>query len=212
MPNMIRTPFLLTLILLAGFVSAKADILYDGGRVGTWGGIVKPETTLEELVQPFWFESDCRLTKIGVGLASGADPNHIGFTVSLVDTYGFTNVPGKPLGNWNILPTSGPTLAYSYIDIDPIQLKTNRVYALLIRPGDDQMYGSVAYTLYGQSAAWGTHDGWATKNMLSYPTCIRLYGDVPEPSTASSIAALIICSSAIRRRVLTCKSRLKRTP
>jgi hypothetical protein len=88
------------------------------------------------------------------------------------------------------MPATGAALSYAYVDIDPIFLDCNKTYGLIVEPGDDQMYGSVAFC-WGNVQAWKTSDNWATKTKLDYRTAIRIYGtagEVPEPS---SLLALI---------------------
>lgn len=187
-----RLAILCILLLNSGFAAAGSDVLYDPGLAGIWGASIRPGTNLEAMVQPFRTRVSGWADRIGIGMGVGADPNYVGFRVTLTDTDLVTKIPGQPIaGSWSMHPASA-SMAYTYIDIEPVFLDTNEVYALLIEPGDDQMFGGVAYTFLG-GAGWGTSDDWATTVRLPYPAAIRVYGTaVPEPGSAFALAAAII--------------------
>lgn len=191
-PTIMHNPLFYILILLSIMPAARADLLYDNGQVGYWGASIKQDTGLVALVAPFILQQDSVIDRIGIGIASREDPNHVGFKVYLTNTDAGTHIPGKPINSWSIHPVSGAALAYSYIDIAPMNLRAGEAYALLIQPGDPSMSGAVAYSVYGYRG-WGTSDSWATNFLLQYSTCIRLYGQaVPEPSTILSLLAIAI--------------------
>lgn len=181
---------LICALVLAALSPVTSDVLYDAG---VWGAVLRPNSSLEALVQPFQTRMSGWANRIGVAIASGADPNHVGLKVALTDTDMVVSIPGTAIaGSWNVLPVSGAALVYAYFDIQPVFLDANKIYGLLIEPGDAEMFGSVAYTWLG-GEGWGTSDGWETSFRLSYPTAIRVYGTaVPEPSSASVLAFAVI--------------------
>jgi len=200
---MTRIIVLCVAALVALLPAARGDVMFDKGPVGLLGLVLRPNSNASAMVQPFQTRMSGWADRIGIGIASGADPNSVGFKVTLTDTNLVTLIPGTPIaGSWNLIPVSGPTLAYAYTDIEPVFLDHNQIYGLVVEPGDEQMYGSVAYAYGG--AGWATSDGWATNFRLPYSTCLRVYGTpVPEPSSllVLSGAGAALALSARRRRL-----------
>lgn len=185
--------------MLTAVLPAAADTLYNAGQAGIWGVVIRADSSMEAVVQPFRPITSGWAETIGIAIGSGADPNHVGFKFAITDTEKGVVIPGSQIaGSWNILPTSGASLVYAYIDITPVFLSSNKVYGLLIEPGDTEMYGSVAYT-YPGPLAYGTSDGWATSFYLPYTTAIRIYGTavVPEPSSLLALAAGVFSAVSV---------------
>ena len=178
-----------------------SDLLYDAGAPGVWGVVLRQNSSMESILQPFHLQKASWINRIGIGIASGADPNHVGMKVTLTSTHLGTTIPGTTIaGSWNFKPIAGAALAYAYIDIEPVFLDANDLYGLKIEPGDSQMFGSVAYCWNGWLGRC-TSDDWATSKSLPYPTAIRIYGtEVPEPTSLVCLGPACIGIGLFRRR------------
>lgn len=188
--NMCRLALAVVILLAVAVPSVFGDTFVDSGAAGIWGVVVRPDSNVEAVVQPFspWISGYA--DRIGIAVGSGADPNHVGFKVTISEISSETSflksqLPGEPItGNWTLMPVQGAALVYSYINIDPVYLQKGKTYGLIVEPGDSEMYGSVAFC-FGNVPAWGISDDWTTVSPLSYRTAIRIYGTrgVPEPSS-----------------------------
>jgi len=176
----------------AALPAARGDLLYDLGEPGSAGAVLKPGSNTEAIVQHFRLPVSAWVDRIGIAVASGEDPNHVGFDVTLTNTHAVTQLPGTPVaGPWSLMSVAGTKLAYAYLDIQPALLDTSEIYGLLVEPGDAEQYGGVAYTLRGYPG-WGTADGWATSYWLPFAVCIRVYGTpVPEPPSAAAMTLAV---------------------
>jgi hypothetical protein len=79
----------------------------------------------------------------------------------------------------------------------------DKIYGLIVEPGDAQMIGGIASSGVG-GLGWATSDNWATNYRMGYRTAIQVYGTpVPEPSPALALGALAIPMwSLVRRRLI----------
>ena len=180
------------------------DTLYNAGLAGIWGVVIRQDSDVEAIVQPFRPVVSGWATRIGIAIASGADPNGVGFKFALTDTNLAADIPGTEIaGSWNIMPVSGAALSYAYITIPGVYLSKDKVYGLRVEPGDSEMYGAVAYTYPGPLGI-GTSDGWATNFVLPYTTAIRVYGTavVPEPASVFALlTGIFAIGASIRRKI-----------
>lgn len=169
--------------------AAQSDVLYSLGEPTTSGTLMGANMNNKAMVQPFQVRKSGWASQIGVAIASGSDPNGAGFLITLTDTNMAVTVPGTTVaGPWNILPENGASWQYVYADVPSIFLDTNKIYGLLIEPGDGTMYGSVAFSRASTAAGYFTSNNWASAYSLPSPVCIRIYGTlVPEPSSALAL-------------------------
>lgn len=189
------------LLTIALPVSAE-DVLYNAGLAGIWGVVIRENSDVEAIVQPFRPGVSGWASRIGIAIASGADPNGAGFRFTLTDTSLGVDIPGAEIaGSRSIMPVSGAALSYAYVTIPPVFLSKDKIYGMRIEPGDSAMYGSVAYTYPGPLAR-ATRDDWATSFNLPYTTAVRVYGTavVPEPASIFTLFACIAAIGAAARR------------
>jgi hypothetical protein len=199
---------IIILVLLLATITipvTASDLLYDAGAPGVWGVTLRPNSDMEAIVQPFHLQTTSWVDRIGIGIGSGTNPNHVGMKVTLTNMNLGASIPGTTIaGSWNLMPTAGGAFAYAYTDIEPILLDSGVLYGLIIEPGDAQMSGGVAYCWNGWIGR-GTSDDWATNKPLYAPTAIRIYGtEVPEPTSLASFAAIFACTGIgfLKRRLI----------
>jgi hypothetical protein len=199
---------MLSLLAICAVGPASADWLYDGYPIYNLGvGVGKGRPT-EMVAQPFSVPRAGEIEQLGVAIARGADPNNVGFRVTLAEDY--LDLGKTTLASWQVLPIYGPTLMFVYWSIKPIPLDAGQTYYLVLAPGDSEFMGAVAYATHGNLALATNDDGatWQDIGQLG----VRVGGTmVTEPSAfmVLGVGCWVLGWSRICRRT---KTPLRRNP
>lgn len=196
--NPLFTGILLAALMLG--IPASASVwLYDGGPTSIYGATLGGGYSTLMVAQPFGFIQPVQVDQIGVAVAQGADPNNVGFRVSL--TTSLNNPHSNALGTWNIHPVDGPILTYTYVSTTPLRLEANRFYYIVFSPGDKSFFGGVGFSFLGYPglAIRDTGGEW----FETHPFAVRIGGSVvPEPSgTISLMGGCLLMLMYLRRRI-----------
>jgi len=188
---------------LAILITAPAfgDWLYDGYPIYNLGIAIGKGRPTEMVAQPFSLPGSGpgEIDQLGVAIARGADPNNVGFQVTLATDY--RDLAKTTLASWQVLPTYGPTLMFVYWSIKPIPLDAGQTYYLVLAPGDSEFMGAVAYATRG-NLALATNDDGATWHDIAQ-LGVRVGGTmVPEPSAfmVLGVGCLVLGRTRLTRR------------
>lgn len=169
----------ITVLIFCAAASASGSWLYDGSPVYNVGVAIGKDRTSQMVAQPFEFSQPAEIDLIGVAIAGGPDPNHVGFTAMLAEDP--WDLSASTLRTWQVYPVAGTTLAFAYFSVEPIFLQADRSYYLVMAPGDSEFMGAVAYAHRGNPAL-ATNDNGQSWFQIS-PLGVRIGGTVvPEPS------------------------------
>jgi len=167
------------LILMAARIPVCADWLYDGYPIYNQGIAIGKGGPTEMVAQPFSLTMPAWIDQFGVAIASGPDPNHVGFRVMLAEDP--RDLGKTTLASWQVFPIYGPTLMFAYWSVKPMLLEAGRTYYVVLTPGDSEFMGAVAYATRGNIALSTNDNGvnWFEVAHLG----VRVGGTpVPEPS------------------------------
>jgi len=192
-------PLAILLVIAGSPAISIADWLYDGSPISIYGAALGQGQSTDMVAQPIQFSQKVEVTEIGVAIAQGQDPNHVGFRVMLAGDP--LNLGPTTLGSWNVRPVEGPILAFAYFPVTPMALQANCFYYVVFAPGDSEFLGAVAFAYQGYAGLATKDDGqsWFQAN----PFGVRIGGAVvPEPGGVPILASgcLLLFTSLRRRR------------
>jgi hypothetical protein len=196
--------FSIRLLSLAVCVSAIAAapasaLIYDGSsqRVGN-GPVLQYGSSTMWVAAPFMLKEDAYATSFSLAVARASGPADEGFSCWLSsDLFGH---PTWQEASWKLIPT-GPICKYMDAALpEPVFLKANQPYAVIVAPSSNDFMGAVSYSTRGYYGL--AYDGY-TWRYLAMPIGLKIDGYfVPEPSGMCAVlSGLVGVVVGLRRRL-----------
>ena len=193
--------FAAIVFVLLWSISARADLIFDGGDPQRAGAVVREGSSVTAIAAIFAVENDSMATSFGIAASRAMGPQNTGFTAYLMQN--MTCRPDMAIESWEIVPSSTQFTYYFHQTQTPIQLKANVGYAVVLVPSTSDFVGGVSYSNSAGYYGWASPDQGASWLIQPRPFCVRVEGyAVPEPASACVLIAglMSICATVRKRR------------
>lgn len=176
----IRLAAMILATVCAGVPVFAGVVFEGGGRMGN-GPALRDGTSVVWAAPRFKISTEAYATSFSVALSRAMGPVDAGFNCWLTaDQY----LPKEyALASWTIIPKNVTMQEYrSPIDMEPVRIKANEWYYIIIAPTSSDFFGAVSLSGNGYLGIISGDYG-QTWTYVPQPLWLRVEGDfVPEPS------------------------------